>query len=144
MLEGKDLLTLLREEESSLKRKGLMDKLVKIVDYLWETKSVYKELTPERELQEVKKALLNSTFQFSSTLMDSQTKQTWEAASHYPAQQGWYHRDGCAFSFMEYCLWRDFCASISRERSRSYYFLSWSPELGPFISRAIDLLSQML
>lgn len=88
MLEGKDLLTLLREEESSLKRKGLMDKLVKIVDYLWETKSVYKELTPERELQEVKKALLNSTFQFSSTLMDSQTKQTWEAASHYPAQQG--------------------------------------------------------
>lgn len=66
MLEGQDFWTLLREEESSLKRKGLMDKLVKIVDYLWETKSVYKELTPERELQEVKKALKNSTFQFSS------------------------------------------------------------------------------
>lgn len=35
---------LLREEESNLKRKGLLDKLVKIVDYLWGTKSVYKEL----------------------------------------------------------------------------------------------------
>lgn len=42
----KDLLTLLREEESSLKKKDLMDKLVKIVDFIWETKSISKELTP--------------------------------------------------------------------------------------------------
>ena len=31
-----------------------MDKLVQIVDELWKTKSVYKELTSKRELQEVK------------------------------------------------------------------------------------------
>lgn len=62
----KDLLTLQREEESSLKKKDLMDKFVKIVDFLWETKSISKELTPEGKLKEVRKALLNSTFQFSS------------------------------------------------------------------------------
>ncbi len=43
-----------------------MDKLVKKVDLLWETKSVYREQRPEKELQEVKKALLHSTFKFSS------------------------------------------------------------------------------
>ena len=32
-----------------------MDKLVKKVDLLWETKSVYREQRPEKELQEVKK-----------------------------------------------------------------------------------------
>ena len=64
--KSQDLLTLLRDEESSLKRKGLMDKLVKIVDSLWETKDPYKDLTPKRKLQEVKKELLNSTFHFSS------------------------------------------------------------------------------
>ena len=43
-----------------------MDKLVKKVDLLWETKSVYREQRPEKGLQEVKKALLHSTFKFSS------------------------------------------------------------------------------
>ena len=42
-----------------------MDKLVKEVDLLWETKSVYREQRPEKELQEVKKALLRFTFKFS-------------------------------------------------------------------------------
>lgn len=50
---GKDLLTLLKEEDSTLKRKDLLEKLVD--DSLWATKSVYKEIIPERELQDVKK-----------------------------------------------------------------------------------------
>ena len=45
-----DFLTLFREEESTLKR---LEKLVD--DYLWATKSVYKEIMPDRELQNVKK-----------------------------------------------------------------------------------------
>lgn len=56
-------LTLLREEDSTIKR---LEKLVD--DYLWATKSVYKEIMPERELQDVKKLLKNSTFQFSPIL----------------------------------------------------------------------------
>lgn len=43
-----------------------MEKFVTIVDYLWARKSVYKERIPFRELQDVKKSLKNSTFQFSS------------------------------------------------------------------------------
>lgn len=62
----KDLLTLLREEESHLKRKDFLNKLVQIMDYLWEKKSIYKRLTSEITLDEMKKTLLNSTFQFSS------------------------------------------------------------------------------
>ena len=65
MVELKDWLTLLKGEESLLKRKGLMDKLVETIGYLWGSKSVYKELTSERELQETQKLLLNSTFRFS-------------------------------------------------------------------------------
>lgn len=42
-----------------------MDKLVETIGYLWGSKSVYKELTSERELQETQKLLLNSTFRFS-------------------------------------------------------------------------------
>ena len=56
-------LSLLREEDSTIKR---LEKLVD--DYLWATKSVYKEIMPERELQDVKKLLKNSTFQFSPIL----------------------------------------------------------------------------
>lgn len=62
----KDLLNLLREEDSKKKRKDLMDKLVRIVDFLWETKSDYKQGTPKKELEELKSALFNSTFHFSS------------------------------------------------------------------------------
>jgi len=43
-----------------------MDKLVKIMDSLWETESIYKELTPQGTLQKMKRALFHSTFPFSS------------------------------------------------------------------------------
>lgn len=66
MLEVQDFLTLKREEESNLQKKDLMDKLVKIMDSLWETESIYKELTPQGTLQKMKRALFHSTFQFSS------------------------------------------------------------------------------
>jgi hypothetical protein len=56
----------LREEEGSQKRKRLIEKLVKLVDCLWERKPVYKELISMEKLKEVKRALLNSTFHFSS------------------------------------------------------------------------------
>ncbi|MBA0704412.1 hypothetical protein Golax_016670, partial [Gossypium laxum] len=57
-----------REEEGSQKRKRLIEKLVKLVDCLWERKPVYvyKELISMEKLKEVKRALLNSTFYFSS------------------------------------------------------------------------------
>lgn len=80
-----------------------MDKLVKIVDYLWETKSVYKELTPERELQEVKKALKNSTFQFSSmyrSWIPKPNKPGKLRPITQPKKKGGYHRDGCALSHL--------------------------------------------
>jgi len=58
----------IREEEGSQKRKRLIEKLVKLVDCLWERKPVYvyKELISMEKLKEVKRALLNSTFYFSS------------------------------------------------------------------------------
>lgn len=45
-----------------------MEKFVTIVDYLWARKSVYKEIIPERKLQDVKKSLKNSTFRRCSDL----------------------------------------------------------------------------
>lgn len=60
---GEDFLTLLREEEFD--GKISKDKR-QWIDYLWEEKAVYKQLTPEKELEKLKKALLSSTFQFSS------------------------------------------------------------------------------
>lgn len=40
----------------------MIEKLVKLVDCLWERKPVYKELISMEKLKEVKRALLNSTF----------------------------------------------------------------------------------
>lgn len=48
MCKSKVFFTPLKEEES---RQGLMEELVQKVDFLWERKSVYRDLTSERELQ---------------------------------------------------------------------------------------------
>lgn len=66
MIERKDTRTLLRKEESHLKKKELIGKLLKIIDYLWETETTYQEMRSERQLEELKRRLFNSTFQFSS------------------------------------------------------------------------------
>lgn len=62
-------MTLKREEESNPQKKDLMDKLVKIMDDLWETESIYtesiyKELTTQAQgtgqtLQKMKKGTLS-------------------------------------------------------------------------------------
>ena len=49
-MEKKDLLTLLREEDICMKKTDLIEKLVKIVDYLWETENEYKEVVSKSQL----------------------------------------------------------------------------------------------
>lgn len=66
VMEKKDLLTLLREEDICMKKTDLIEKLVKIVDYLWETENEYKEVVSKSQLEEMKEALKNSTFRFSA------------------------------------------------------------------------------
>ena len=55
ILLGMTCLTNCRGKESNLpKKKNLMHKLVKIMDSLWETESINKELTTQRTLQKLK------------------------------------------------------------------------------------------
>ena len=52
--------------DGSFKRKDLLPKLLDVIDYLWKEKAAYQAILKEERLKDIKKALLNSTFQFSS------------------------------------------------------------------------------
>lgn len=61
----RDVLTRLREESPDLRTKGLMDKLVLIVEHLWSNNAAYRQTRNRGELANLKSSLLKGTFSFS-------------------------------------------------------------------------------